>query len=99
MEFEWDEIKRVSNLMKHGIDFEDALYIWEGTVIEKADPRSYRGETRFVTFGECDGRLMAVVHTWRGNCCRIISARKANKRERRAYDAALSGVAPEPDSS
>ncbi|MBK3804371.1 BrnT family toxin [Azospirillum brasilense] len=97
MDFEWDESKRLSNIAKHGIDFEDAMYIWDGTVIEKSDPRDYGGEKRFNSFGELDGRLLAVVHTWRGNTCRLISARKANDREQRAYHAALSSVAPEPD--
>jgi len=89
MEFEWDETKRHSNIEKHGVDFEDVIYIWEGDVKVAPDPRDYGGETRRLAFGAIDGRLFVVVHTWRGDVCRIISARKANERERRAYHAAL----------
>lgn len=96
MEFEWDEDKNESNIEKHGIDFNDTMYIWEGPVAERSDPRNYRGETRFVAFGLLDGRLLAVVYTWRDGVCRIISARKANKRERKALDAAFPGIAPDP---
>lgn len=96
MEFEWDENKNESNIKKHGIDFSDAMYIWEGPVYEKPDLRDYSGETRFNAFGMLDNRILAVAFTWRGEVCRIISARKANERERRAYNATLSGVAPNP---
>nr|WP_245987105.1 BrnT family toxin [Azospirillum thermophilum] len=71
------------------------MYVFEGPTIVRPDLRDYGTETRFVTFGHVDGRLLAVVHTWRGNVCRIISARKANKREQRAYHSALLGHAPD----
>lgn len=96
MHFAWNDTKNASNVLKHGVDFEDAIYIWSGRVVERPDHRQYAGEARFIAFGMVDERLLAVVYTWRGDTCRIISARKANKRERRAYDAALSGVAPDP---
>ncbi len=94
MDFEWDERKREANFIKHGVDFEDAIYIFEGVVLEKGDPRDYDGETRIIAYGEVDGRLLAVVYTWREGARRIISARKANGREQRAYHATLSSVAP-----
>lgn len=97
MDFEWDERKRAANFTKHGIDFEDAIYIFEDFVQEKDDPRDYDGETRIIAYGEVDGRLLAVVYTWRDGARRIISARKANGREQRAYHATLSSVAPQPD--
>lgn len=97
MDFDWDERKRVTNLSKHGIDFEDAIYIFEGVVLEKNDPRDHNGETRIIAYGEVDGRLLVVVYTWRDGARRIISARKANGREQRAYHATLSSVAPQPD--
>lgn len=52
---------------------------------------------RFRAYGIVDGRVLAVVYTWRSDVCRVISARKANDREQRAYHAALSRVAPDPD--
>jgi Uncharacterized protein conserved in bacteria len=97
VDFEWDEKKRASNFLKHGVDFEDAMHIFLGTVIQKPDARDYKGEDRFIAFGELDGRLLVVIYTLRGSVCRIISARKANGRERRAYYEALSSVTPTPD--
>lgn len=97
MDFEWDEHKRETNITKHGIDFEDAIYIFEGIVLEKPDPRDYGGEKRIIAYGEVDARLLVVVYTWRDGARRIISARKANGREQRAYHATLSGVAPQSD--
>lgn len=97
MEFDWHERKREENLDKHRIDFEDAIYIFEGVVLEKNDPRDHNGETRIIAYGEVNGRLLVVVYTWRDGARRIISARKANGREQRAYHATLSSVAPQPD--
>ncbi|WP_376960743.1 BrnT family toxin [Azospirillum sp. A26] len=97
MDFEWDQRKYETNIAKHDIDFEDAIYIFEGVVLEKNDPREYNGETRIIAYGEVDGRLLVVVYTWRDSARRIISARKANGREQRAYHATLSSVAPQPD--
>ena len=95
MEFEWGESKRLSNFDKHGVWFDDAIHIFEGRIVVRKDPRDYGGETRFTAYGAVDGRVLAVVHTWRGDVCRLISARKANQREQRAYHAALSRVAPD----
>lgn len=97
MEFEWDANKNLTNYKKHCVQFEDAMYVFEGPTVQRKDLRDYDGETRFVTFGHVDGRLLAVVHTLRGDFCRIISARKANKRERRAYHSALLEHAPNRD--
>lgn len=63
MHFEWDDLKNASNVLKHCIDFEDAIYIWSGQVVERPDHRSYTGETRFIAFGIVDDRLLAVVYT------------------------------------
>lgn len=92
MKFDWDESKNISNIEKHKIDFDDAIHIWENHVIEKVDPRKYCNEIRFIAMGEIDGRLHVVVYTWRDEVRRIISARKANERERKAYHQALFGA-------
>ncbi|AEO48521.1 BrnT family toxin [Rhodospirillum rubrum] len=92
MEFEWDESKNKTNIVKHGIDFEDAILIWNG-VIATAQGKKIGNEDRFIAFGEVNSRVIAVVYTWRGTVCRIISARKAQTRERRTYYATLAGVA------
>jgi len=87
--FEWDEQKNLINIEKHGIDFEDAISIFLGSTLEAADDRFDYGEARVVAYGKTNGHVLAVVYTMRGDSCRIISARKANKDERNAYYAAL----------
>jgi hypothetical protein len=85
--FEWHELKRAINLEKHGIDFEDALTIWDGPV---ATGRAVRGtEERFISIGEIEGRIIAVVWTPRGSRRRLISARRARTHERDCYAAFL----------
>ena len=79
MEFEWDENKRSANLSKHGIDI-DAAKIFNRPIIKRVDSR-YDYETRIVTLGEVNGIVLFVVYTWRGQVRRIISARRATKRE------------------
>ena len=86
MMFEWDLAKNAANITKHGIDFEDAIGVFEGAVLEV---RSDRGsEKRWKAVGEIEGVVIAVVFTWREDRRRIISARKARNNERRAYRAA-----------
>ncbi|BAY22179.1 hypothetical protein NIES2100_19420 [Calothrix sp. NIES-2100] len=85
MEFEWDEDKRLANIRKHGIDFIDVPAVFDGDIVTLEDDRFNYGEQRFVSFGLLQGRLIAIVHTERENCTRIISARKATKYEQRTY--------------
>jgi uncharacterized DUF497 family protein len=82
--FEWDQSKEKLNKEKHGLDFDTASCIWDDVVIERNDPRNY-GETRIVADGVVDGRVLAVVYTWRGDARRIISARRADRNEREKY--------------
>lgn len=86
-EFEWDPNKEERNILDRGLDFRTASRIWEGPVLEKVDARHDYGETRIMAFGKVNGRLMAVLYTWRGGNRRIISARKANGREQRRFEA------------
>ncbi|MCU0569004.1 MAG: BrnT family toxin [Oculatellaceae cyanobacterium Prado106] len=90
MEYEWDEEKRLTNLRKHGIDFTDVPVLFDGDILTVEDDRYRYGEQRFVTFGLLQGRVVAVVHTERENCTRIISARKATNYEQRVYFEQLS---------
>jgi len=83
--FEWDEAKRKSNIEKHGIDFVDALVIFDGYTLTVEDDRHDYGEERFVTFGVLDGRVVAVVHTESEELIRIISIRKATNYEEKEY--------------
>lgn len=85
MRFEWDERKRKSNLRKHGIDFVGCEAIFAGTVKTTIDDRADYGEERFVTFGLLDDRVVAVVHTEAADTIRVISIRKATKREQALF--------------
>lgn len=94
MEFEWDDSKNQSNIAKHGIDFIRAKEIFDGFMLETLDDRFDYGETRLLAIGEAGGLIIAVVYTLRGQAVRIISARKANGNERRAYHQAQAGRSP-----
>lgn len=88
MEFEWDLRKAASNLAKHRISFEEASTVFGdplGRIVD--DPRHSNGEERCVLLGHsrCQ-RLLAVMFTERGEAIRIISARKATRRERKDYE-------------
>jgi uncharacterized protein len=85
MMFEWDDAKNSANITKHGIDFEDAIGIFEGSVLIRTDARGDYGEVRVVAVGVVDNRELAVVYTVRGTRRRIISARRAKISERKAY--------------
>lgn len=90
MGLEWDEAKRLANLDKHGIDFIDVPEVFDGDIVTVEDDRYSYGEQRFVTFGLLQGRVIAIVHTDRGESICIISARKATKYEQRTYFQQLS---------
>jgi uncharacterized DUF497 family protein len=83
MLFEWDERKRQSNLVKHYIDFRDAIRVFDGPVFETTDSR--RGEERTVAIGSVEGIEIVVVYVIRGQRRRIISARRAHRNERQDY--------------
>ena len=86
MEFEWDERKAAENLQKHGIDFLDAIPIFlDPYRLEGEDERKEYGELRLKTIGMVAGRLLVVVYTLRQERIRMISARKAERYERRKY--------------
>jgi uncharacterized DUF497 family protein len=83
MLFEWDEDKRQSNLAKHFIDFKDARMVFDGPVFEKLESR--RGEDRIFAIGLMRGIEIVVVYVVRGKRRRIVSARRANRSERKDY--------------
>ncbi len=85
MLFEWDENK--ANQRKHGISFEEAALIFKGEVLTRIDDREDYGEEREISTGLIGAHvIVVVVHTDRQNVTRIISARLANRLERKAYD-------------
>ena len=85
--YEWDEAKRRSNLAKHGVDFLDAIRVFlDSTRLERLDDRFEYGEDRLQVIGRVGNQILFVVCTESQDTCRIISARKANRREQEAYD-------------
>jgi uncharacterized DUF497 family protein len=88
MEFEWDPEKARRNLTKHGVAFEEAATVFADFLSSTfPDPEHSIEEEREITIGTSErGRLLVVSHTERGDRIRIISARKATRRERKAYE-------------
>jgi uncharacterized DUF497 family protein len=85
MDFEWDPGKAEANRRKHGVDFADAVGVFEDPyALSRPDP--FPAEERVATLGrDLLERLIVVVWTWRGEAIRLISARRATPRERRCY--------------
>lgn len=87
MLFEWDDEKNKSNLKKHGIRFDEAALIFQGLTLSKIDNRFDYGEIREITLGRLPNlTVLMVTHTDRQGVTRIISARSANRAERKKYD-------------
>ncbi|MEL7465089.1 MAG: BrnT family toxin [Pseudomonadota bacterium] len=81
--YEWNEEKRRSTKEKHGIDFAEAIELFD---LPHIVARSDRGdEVRYVAVGRLNNRFVAVVYTVRGEATRIITARRARDGEIRAY--------------
>jgi uncharacterized protein len=93
VEFHWDARKNRANLREHHIDFETAKRIFDGPCLEKLDEDESHGEDRLIAVGAAGDVVMVVVYTERGETRRLISARKANGKERIAYYQALTGSA------
>ena len=92
MQFEWDESKRQATLSERGIDFIDAAMVWDDPMRqERVDNRKQHGETRIQTIGRVHFGILFVVYTERvqddgQEAARIISVRKASKRDREEYE-------------
>jgi uncharacterized DUF497 family protein len=88
LRFEWDPAKAAGNLVKHGVSFEEASTVFADPLGRIADdPRHSTEEPRFVLLGQSERqRLLAVMYTERADTIRLISARGATPRERRAYE-------------
>jgi len=86
IKYQWSETKRAVTLTERGIDFADmAGFDWDSASVVTDDRKDY-GEPRLRALGLIGGRLHAVVVTPRGNVLRIISLRKANKREQELWE-------------
>ena len=88
LKIEWDPRKAAANRANHKVSFEEAVTVFGdplGRITD--DPRHSETEERYVLLGQSDQRrLIAVMFTERGQGVRLISARKATRRERREYE-------------
>ncbi len=89
MKFEWDENKRRINLQRHGLDFGDAHLVFNNDAFVVEDPHDDYDdddETRYILQGMLYEYIVIIVFTIRNEeMIRIISMRKANKREQKGY--------------
>lgn len=87
LDFEWDPKKAASNLAKHAVRFADAVEIFEDPRAVTIRDADFEEEERWLVIGmDVFARLLVVAYTWRGERIRIISARKASKREQLQYE-------------
>jgi hypothetical protein len=86
--FEWNEEKAILNLLKHKVDFEEAVSVFSDPYsLTIYDQEHSQTENRFIDVGASDkGRILVVVYAERGDRIRIISCRKATKKEKAAYE-------------
>lgn len=86
MQYSYDKTKKVLNLKKHGLDFDDAkLVIESDKTITFEDSRFDYGEPRYITLGLLQSVLVVIVTSETENEIRIISMRKADKNEQAIY--------------
>ena len=85
MRFTWSERKHAVNLKEHGLDFTDAPRVFEGATYTFEDDRFAYGEQRFETLGLLSGVPVSIIHTETEDEIRVISFRKATKREAEIY--------------
>ena len=87
--FEWDENKSIENIRKHGVSFEEATTVfYDEDSMEATDPGHSSEEDRFILIGVSERmRVLMVCHCYRedGGVIRIISARRMNEQEEKAY--------------
>jgi uncharacterized DUF497 family protein len=90
VEFSWDESKREWVLAERGIDFlRIAIDLFDGRPLLTV-PTPRQEEERFLSIGPIDGKLFAVIWTWRDGAVRIITARRARNGEEKRYRALYS---------
>jgi uncharacterized protein len=88
LQFDWDPKKAASNIKKHRVSFEEAATAFgDPQSVTIGDPDHSLEETRSILLGiSSSARLLVVVHTERGDAIRLISSRRASKKERQMYN-------------
>ena len=88
MRFAWDEKKAATNLVKHGVSFEEAVTVFGDPLSDTfPDPDHSDNEQRFIIIGSSEsGKILVVAHTDDEETVRIISAREATYGERKSYE-------------
>ena len=93
VDYQWDRDKARVNLKKHGIDFADAVGVFADPLALTIEDSDTPEETRWLTLGtDFFGRMLVVVYTYRQEAIRLISARKATKKERECYEGKRKGI-------
>lgn len=85
MQIEFDPDKRNKTLLERSLDFARAVEVFDCVIVTITDTRYDYGETRLMSVGQLDNRVVIVVWTLRGAARRIISMRYANEREIAKY--------------
>ncbi|MBO6793177.1 MAG: BrnT family toxin [Balneolaceae bacterium] len=85
MQFEFDTSKSESNKLKHGIDFQTAQLIWLDQYLIEIPAKSF-DEKRRLVIGKIDNKIWSAIITYRGDSRRIISVRRARKKEIDLYE-------------
>lgn len=91
MQYEWDDAKEQANLAKHGMAFSEVVAFDWNTAMQAVDERADYGETRWIALGLIGTRVHVLIYTRREQAIRVISLRKANRREVRRYEQAQTG--------
>jgi uncharacterized DUF497 family protein len=87
MKITWDPNKAEINVKKHGIRFSDAEMVLYDSFAMTLEEQIVANEQRYVTIGtDAVARIIAVVYSYRSDTIRLISARKATRRERKQYE-------------
>jgi uncharacterized protein len=89
VEIEFDPAKRKAILDARKLDMAEAGAVFDGPTLTVEDDRKDYGELRYITIGRLEGRMVVLVWTPRGEVRRIISLRKANGKEQKAYGSRL----------
>jgi uncharacterized DUF497 family protein len=85
MQFEYDLLKSETNKIKHGIDFNEAQKLWNDPFRLEIEAKS-DSESRFIIIGKIKDKHWSAIITYRNNAIRIISVRRAKKKEIKSYE-------------